>query len=333
MFFCFWGGEGGGSRCIVAGAKTIVTLWISSRVSLWTHLTWVSLNSLLTKNVQTPSQLIIISSFLEDAAGKVTILSLLRHTCLLWKPGRTPYHRTKAFSRIDFAGGAVPYKRASSAFSPIELISSSTNTRELTGACHYLTNRFQMEAPVAPSRSLREASVGMAEAFSAREVFMKRSWRRREPFAEAPGRAHCVNASWRHREGFTKPSRRLREDTPPSWFQKVFATAPWRLRGAAAVSQRGVAFATAPRRLRGAVAATSLRRLHEPFIRSLRGPSRWVPRKTRNPFEPRRTIFTARGSCGGWTQNATFRPLLLRRPPKKPIFGFGRQKTAVFRSA
>ena len=119
-FFGFLGGEGGGSRCIVAGAKTIVTLWISSRVSLWTHLTWVSLNSLLTKNVQTPSQLIIISSFWEDAAGKVTILSLLRHTCLLWKPGRTPYHRTKAFSRIDFAGGAVPYKRASSAFSPIE---------------------------------------------------------------------------------------------------------------------------------------------------------------------------------------------------------------------
>ena len=27
------------------------------------------------------------------------------------------------------------------------------------------------------------------------------------------------------------------------------------------------------------------------------------------------------------------RPLLLRRPPKKPIFGFGRRKTAVFRSA
>ena len=43
------------------------------------------------------------------------------------------------------------------------------------GACHYLTNRFQMEAPVAPSRSLREASVGMAEALSARDVFMKRS--------------------------------------------------------------------------------------------------------------------------------------------------------------
>ena len=57
---------------------------------------------------------------------------------------------------------------------------------DIMGACHYLTNRFQMEAPVAPSRSLREASVGMAEAFakpsrrlleafSARDVFMKRS--------------------------------------------------------------------------------------------------------------------------------------------------------------
>ena len=43
------------------------------------------------------------------------------------------------------------------------------------GACHYLTNRFQMKAPVAPSRSLREASVGMAEGLSARDVFMKGS--------------------------------------------------------------------------------------------------------------------------------------------------------------
>ena len=96
------------------------------------------------------------------------------------------------------------------------------------------------------------------------------------------------------------------------------------------MSQRGVAFATAPRRLRGAVAATSLRRLHEPFIRSLRGPSRWVPRKTRNPFEPRRTIFTTRGSYGGGTQNATFRPLLLRRPPKQPILFFGAEKRRFF---
>ena len=62
-----------------------------------------------------------------------------------------------------------------------------------TGACHYLTNRFQMEAPVAPSRSLREASKKppwvwlkpsrslreafseASQAFSARDVFIKRS--------------------------------------------------------------------------------------------------------------------------------------------------------------
>ena len=42
----------------------------------------------------------------------------------------------------------------------------STGSTGGPGACHYLTNRFQMEAPVAPSRSLREASVGMAEAFA-----------------------------------------------------------------------------------------------------------------------------------------------------------------------
>ena len=42
----------------------------------------------------------------------------------------------------------------------------SFRTTEFGGACHYLTNRFQMEAPVAPSRSLQEASVGMAEAFA-----------------------------------------------------------------------------------------------------------------------------------------------------------------------
>ena len=33
-----------------------------------------------------------------------------------------------------------------------------TCLREIPGASHYLTNRFQMEAPVAPSRSLQEGS-------------------------------------------------------------------------------------------------------------------------------------------------------------------------------
>ena len=139
-----------------------------------------------------------------------------------------------------------------------------------------------MEAPVVPSRSLREASVGMGEAFSARDVFIKRSWRRREPFAEAPRRAHCGNASWRHREGFTKPSRRLREDIPPSWFQKVFATAPWRLRGAPAVSQRGVAFATSSRCRRGDIITEASWTLHSKPSWTLQMGS------TRNP-EPVRT--------------------------------------------
>ena len=46
----------------------------------------------------------------------------------------------------------------------------------LQGACHYLTNRFQMEAPVAPSRSLRGACL--------REGFAEPPRRLLEPFAE-----------------------------------------------------------------------------------------------------------------------------------------------------
>ena len=34
---------------------------------------------------------------------------------------------------------------------------SARDRTRVVGACHYLTNRFQMKAPVAPSRSLREA--------------------------------------------------------------------------------------------------------------------------------------------------------------------------------
>ena len=53
------------------------------------------------------------------------------------------------------------------------------------------------------------------------------------------------------------------------------------------MSQRGVAFTTAPRRLRGAVAATSLRRLHEPFIRAFVDPPDGFHEKPKpgNPFE------------------------------------------------
>ena len=34
-----------------------------------------------------------------------------------------------------------------------------TTNVQIQGACHYLTNRFKMKAPVAPSRSLQEGSM------------------------------------------------------------------------------------------------------------------------------------------------------------------------------
>ena len=39
-----------------------------------------------------------------------------------------------------------------------------------TGACHYLTNRFQMKAPVAPSRSLQEGSAKPSRSVSSRRL-------------------------------------------------------------------------------------------------------------------------------------------------------------------
>ena len=47
-----------------------------------------------------------------------------------------------------------------------------------TGACHYLTNHFQMKAPVAPSRSLREAFARAPRSFLEDTL--------REGFAKAP---------------------------------------------------------------------------------------------------------------------------------------------------
>ena len=62
-----------------------------------------------------------------------------------------------------------------------------------SGACHYLTNRFQMEAPVAPSsRSLRGACL--------REGFAEPPRRLHEPFAEV----YEPFAEVAHTEGSTK---------------------------------------------------------------------------------------------------------------------------------
>ena len=80
----------------------------------------------------------------------------------------------------------------------------------LSGACHYLTNRFQMEAPVAPSRSLREASVGMAEAFAKPSRSLLRSLQR-------PRRLH---------EALVKTSRTPRGGATASPLRECFMKAP-----------------------------------------------------------------------------------------------------------
>ena len=67
------------------------------------------------------------------------------------------------------------------------------------GACHYLTNRFQMKAPVAPSRSLRGAGL--------REGFAEPPRRHHEPFAEV----YEPFAEVAHTEGSTKTPWRVHE--------------------------------------------------------------------------------------------------------------------------
>ena len=97
------------------------------------------------------------------------------------------------------------------------------------------------------------------------------------------------------------------------------------------MSQRGVAFATAPRRHHDVLAATSLRRLHEnPSSEAFVDPpdgfhdTPGTPSNREGNFHRQRLV---------WRVNPKCYFLLLRRPPKKTIFGFGRRKTALFRSA
>ena len=82
------------------------------------------------------------------------------------------------------------------------------------GACHYLTNRFQMKAPVAPSRSLREAFKRAPRSLRGaclREGFAEPLRRHDEPFAEVyepfAEVAHTVGSTktpWRVHEASSK---------------------------------------------------------------------------------------------------------------------------------
>ena len=78
------------------------------------------------------------------------------------------------------------------------------------GACHYLTNRFQMKAPVAPSRSLREAFKRAPRSLRGaclREGFAEPPRRNHEPFAEV----YEPFAEVAHTEGSTKTPWRVHE--------------------------------------------------------------------------------------------------------------------------
>ena len=90
------------------------------------------------------------------------------------------------------------------------------------GACHYLTNRFQMKAPVAPSRSLREAFKRAPRSLRGaglREGFVEPPRRHHEPFAEV----YEPFAEVAHTEGPTKTPWRVHEASSKGpWMNCMF---------------------------------------------------------------------------------------------------------------
>ena len=93
---------------------------------------------------------------------------------------------------------------------------------EIMGACHYLTNRFQMEAPVAPSRSLREAFKRAPRSLRGaclREGFAEPPRRHHEPFAEV----YEPFAEVAHTKGSTKTPWRVHEASSKGpWMNCMF---------------------------------------------------------------------------------------------------------------
>ena len=90
------------------------------------------------------------------------------------------------FSLICLSLLVAGFRRASYSSFGHASIQHTISTKFL-GACHYLTNRFQMKAPVAPSRSLREAFKRAPRSLRGaclREGFAEPPRRHHEPFAE-----------------------------------------------------------------------------------------------------------------------------------------------------
>ena len=104
---------------------------------------------------------------------------------------------------------------------PSSTVKSNLCTNDL-GACHYLTNRFQMKAPVAPSRSLREAFKRAPRSLRGaclREGFAEPPRRHHEPFAEV----YEPFAEVAHTEGSTKTPWRVHEASSKGpWMNCMF---------------------------------------------------------------------------------------------------------------
>ena len=110
-------------------------------------------------------------------------------------------------------------RRKSATESPLANILFSP---DFLGACHYLTNRFQMEAPVAPSRSLREAFKRAPRSLRGaclREGFAEPPRRHHEPFAEV----YEPFAEVAHTKGSTKTPWRVHEASSKGpWMNCMF---------------------------------------------------------------------------------------------------------------
>ena len=116
-------------------------------------------------------------------------------------------------ARTDGSAWSRPRERKSEESRARRASSTSEGSfsTENWGACHYLTNRFQMNAPVAPSRSLRGAGL--------REGFAEPPRRHHEPFAEV----YEPFAEVAHTEGSTKTPWRVREASSKGpWMNCMF---------------------------------------------------------------------------------------------------------------
>ena len=135
-------------------------------------------------------------------------------------------------------------------------------------------------------------------------------------------------------EGTVRASRSLREDIAKTLRQAGFKRASRLLREGFAEPPQFLSGESPSRRHRDDF-ATSSRRHHYGGFMNLHSKPSWTLQmgSTINPEPLRKAKDNFHRQRLVWRVNPECNFLLLRRPPKKPIYGFGRRKTAVFRSA